>query len=316
MVKIPKIDKVLFLVNRKFNKFRTRNYGRNALSGYIDPDYANFEINLKTGLSAAKLGEAENYRAKLRMLGNSELEALYQQEIYKKYLEDDQTRLFHSKVVEADFDYWSKMPHWTLDEAIALSFGKDPEQVNWNSLNSTSAYLSPFVENYKKLRVLTSRAVTSGKLFDPVLPSIFLNWLLLNEINFPNVLGELVDRRSGGVEDWKKLYLETLSKRKSDLELVVGLQNKLKQTHPDTPNRASGTIISDDYIPPYIEFLLGAIPSLNLSANNRVNKDEVVNWLAENWPDGLEGKSDRLINSMATLLRRPEDKKGGNTSWG
>lgn len=39
-----------------------------------------------------------------------------------------------------------------------------------------------------------------------------------------------------------------------------------------------------------------------------------MTWLKKNWPADLEGKSDRMIKSMATLLRRPQDKKGGNTA--
>lgn len=315
MARIPRIDKVSFLVNRKFNEFRTRSHGRNALTSYSDSDFASFDLNLKTGLPDAKLREAERYRAQLQVMDSSDLEELYLQEIHCKFLEEDQTRFFYSKMVEADFDYWSKMSHWTLDEAIALSFGKDPERVNWNSLSSTPAYLSPFVKNYERLGVLTTRAVKWGKLYDPVLPSIFVNWVILNEISFPSELKELVNKRSGGVEDWKKLYVELLDKYDSNLNLITKQQNIIEETPGDLQNKLSGATSGDGYIPPYIKFLLGAASALNLSANNRVNKEEIVHWLDENWPVELEGKSDRLINSMATILRRPQDKKGGNTSW-
>lgn len=69
------------------------------------------------------------------------------------------------------------------------------------------------------------------------------------------------------------------------------------------------------YTPAYIEFMLKAAKALELSASKRVNASQVETWLDENWPKDLEGKSDRIIKSMVTLLRRPEDKKGGNTSW-
>lgn len=69
------------------------------------------------------------------------------------------------------------------------------------------------------------------------------------------------------------------------------------------------------YIPIYLDLMLKAVKALDLSPDKRVNKDSVIDWLNKNWPAGLEGKSDRLIESMATLMRRPEDKKGGNTPW-
>ena len=69
------------------------------------------------------------------------------------------------------------------------------------------------------------------------------------------------------------------------------------------------------YVPPYIEFMLKAVSECKLNANQRINKDLIKEWIDKNWPNELDGKSDRLIEAMVTLLRRPEDKKGGNTSW-
>lgn len=69
------------------------------------------------------------------------------------------------------------------------------------------------------------------------------------------------------------------------------------------------------YIPAYLDLMLKAVKALNLSPDKRANMDNIINWLNNNWPPDLEGKSDRMIKSMATFLRRPQDKKGGNTSW-
>ena len=69
------------------------------------------------------------------------------------------------------------------------------------------------------------------------------------------------------------------------------------------------------YIPPYLDFMLEAVQKINLSEDERVQSEVIKKWLNDNWPDNLDGKSDRLISSMSTLLRRPKDKKGGNTPW-
>lgn len=69
------------------------------------------------------------------------------------------------------------------------------------------------------------------------------------------------------------------------------------------------------YVPPYLAFMNLAVKSLKLSANARTNKDTIIEWLKNNWPNDLEGKSEKMIQYMATFLRRPEDKKGGNTPW-
>ena len=70
----------------------------------------------------------------MNKLSDGELDALKRAGMEKQHLEDDQRQFFNQPRAAADFDYWSKMTHWTLDEAIALSFGKAPEVVNEKSL--------------------------------------------------------------------------------------------------------------------------------------------------------------------------------------
>jgi hypothetical protein len=64
-----------------------------------------------------------------------------------------------------------------------------------------------------------------------------------------------------------------------------------------------------------MEFMLKAVTALGLSQEQRTGKSVIVDWLKENWPKDLDGKSDRMVDTMATMLRSPEHKKGGNTSW-
>tara|TARA_R100000005_G_scaffold96726_1_gene86831 strand:- start:17231 stop:17896 length:666 start_codon:yes stop_codon:yes gene_type:complete len=73
--------------------------------------------------------------------------------------------------------------------------------------------------------------------------------------------------------------------------------------------------VSPSYIPPYMQFMLEAVTALGLSQEKRTGKSVIVDWLRDNWPADLDGKSERMIESMATMLRSPEHKKGGNTSW-
>ncbi len=90
------------------------------------------------------------------------------------------------------------------------------------------------------------------------------------------------------------------------------LTDKGIQDDPSQDKRDQG---QDSYVPAYLEFMLQAVKALNLTSDKRANIDEIIDWLNKNWPSDLEGKSDILIKYMATLIRRPEDKKGGNTSW-
>jgi hypothetical protein len=84
---------------------------------------------------------------------------------------------------------------------------------------------------------------------------------------------------------------------------------------PITPYQETPQIIEDFYIPEYLKLMLTGVQALGLSQDKRADIDIIKDWLDKNWPDGLEGKSDRLIQYMTTLMRRPEDKKGGNRPW-
>jgi hypothetical protein len=88
--------------------------------------------------------------------------------------------------------------------------GKTPEIVGWDKIKAYSN-VSPFVKQYARLRDLAERAKVWQKLFDPVLPVVFLKWARDNEIAVPVELYERVTRLKGKFVDWKKNYDELRS---------------------------------------------------------------------------------------------------------
>jgi hypothetical protein len=154
--------------------------------------------------------EMERYRGELQALSDEELQAQHHSEQAKLVDEiqrEEETRFFNQPRAAADFDHWSKAEHWSLEEAIALAMGKAPELVNWAKIQSYSQ-VSPFVQRYGRLRDLAHRAVPWKKLYDPVLPTIFLKWAKDNEITVPAELSEKVIKLKGEAADWKKNYDE------------------------------------------------------------------------------------------------------------
>jgi hypothetical protein len=118
-------------------------------------------------------------------------------------LEFDQP-VFDKTGAVADFDYWSRMTHWTLDEALALSFGKAPEVVSWKVIQPY-IQVSQFARNYARRRELAVRAL-QRQLYDPVLPGIFITWAKRTQIEFPPELEAAVAANGHVIEDWKSLY--------------------------------------------------------------------------------------------------------------
>jgi len=154
--------------------------------------------------------EIKSYRDKLEALPEIELQEHFRTEqaiLIEEAHREEQLRFFHQPHAAADFDHWSKAEHWSLEEAVALAMGKAPEVVSWEQIQSYRQ-VSPFVQRYARLRDLAHRAVPWKKLYDPVLPTIFLKWTKDNEITVPAELSEKVFKLKGHAADWKKNYDE------------------------------------------------------------------------------------------------------------
>ena len=178
------------------------------------------------------------YRAELLAITHDELVVRYDAEQSKEREEARQRRdreeresFFNLPHANADYDHWSKTAHWTLDEAIALSFGRAPEVVRWDQLQKFSSLGSPFVAQYARRRDLAVRAVAWKQLFDPVLPGIFLAWAKRTDIAVPAELIEAVQKRGVQVADWKALYDEAMDLRKREAKAAESQIADWKRLH-------------------------------------------------------------------------------------
>jgi hypothetical protein len=139
---------------------------------------------------------------------------------------------FHNVMLKADVDHWSKMSRWSLEEAIALAFTKNPEIVNWEKIEEHPE--SYFVKEYAKIAELVRRAKESNELYDPIKPEDFIAWTESYNIPFSNELKNMVMRRSEEDIDWKTKYEE--------LEKQLLENNKLRGMNLDTANKSTSQI--------------------------------------------------------------------------
>jgi hypothetical protein len=131
------------------------------------------------------------YRAELAALSYEEIVERYNTEKQREFQQavakaerEEQEQFYNKPHATADFGHWSKLAHWTLDEAVALSFGKAPEVVNWPTI-SKYLQISSFAVQYGRRRELTLRAVPWKQLYDPVLPAFFLAWAKAMKLTYP-----------------------------------------------------------------------------------------------------------------------------------
>ncbi len=155
-------------------------------------------------------GEAA-YRLELGYMSLPALNTLFEQteqeavEQRQRAEIEDRTRFFNQPKAQADFDYWSTMPRWTLDEATALSFGKAPEFVN-----KVKAYHGQFAlpDDYRKRRNLLLRGREVGDLRDLISPAEFISWAEQNGVTLPQELMDAVRASAGRIEDRRSLTRE------------------------------------------------------------------------------------------------------------
>jgi hypothetical protein len=203
MAKLPTFDPIEFLVDGKFGT-------AGVFSGVPVKISAERRARKDPQLGA----QIAQFRAHLSSLSSDELTALVEAERERQSAEamaklelEERGRFFNQPSANADFDHWSRAAHWTLDEAIALSFGKAPERVNWERIKAY-VQVSTFAFQFQRRRDLALRAVSWKQLFDPVLPGLFLAWAKRTDLAVPPELEAAVTARGVQIADWKTLYDE------------------------------------------------------------------------------------------------------------
>ena len=203
MTKPPAADQVRYLLLRRFPA---------ADMLRLPPTLSHRGAQASAGGLQDRREEVEAYERELNSMPPAALKALFDQEraiawneITSRAEREERDRFFNQPHAKADFAYWIKAAHWTLDEAIALSFGKAPEQVSWEKLEPL-VQISRFAFEYQRRRELALRACQWEQLFDPVLPGVFLAWARRTGLTIPPELEAAVAAHGIQVADWKSLF--------------------------------------------------------------------------------------------------------------
>jgi hypothetical protein len=110
------------------------------------------------------------------------------------------------QLLDADIDFWACMPAWTLEEALALSLGQDPEKVSWKEVQKYPG-TSDFVKNFSRRRKIMMRHHVCQRLSDPVAPGRFVAWAKHTNIEISDKLVEAVSKHGHEIADWKDFFL-------------------------------------------------------------------------------------------------------------
>ncbi|UVC09595.1 hypothetical protein IHQ71_02915 [Rhizobium sp. TH2] len=117
----------------------------------------------------------------------------------------DKDRFFNDVRANTDWDYWSKISYWTAEEAVAISFGKDPRAVTLEKISRYEGN-SIFVASFHAQLELIKRAVEVGQLNEKNTPPYLLGWAERTGFLMHPMAFDAVKARGLQIADWKTEY--------------------------------------------------------------------------------------------------------------
>lgn len=90
---------------------------------------------------------------------------------------------------------WSLEPVWMMDDAAALSLGRNPRVVSWPKLQPFSGTKSPFVAQYRQTLERLNKAAYVKDIGNPARPWEIVEWGVRWGVSFPAPLAEAVNRQ-------------------------------------------------------------------------------------------------------------------------
>lgn len=239
MIRVPDIReaKINGLIFKKFQNISIRDLENrwainSAFANTIGTEHLSSDKKDDVSLAIA-------YRDELSVLSSDKLEERYQaeqkeiEELRTKLVEERESKLFHQEGMNADYKHWYMADYWTVEECLALSFGKDPRMMSYAYITQHQYYetrmgwnASNFSAQYNSLLDLVTRSVESGSLKtihvvgaasnihkQKVIPSNYIHWASTKGFVLPK---ELIKNASDKT-DYKAL-VDKMTQTISDLE--------------------------------------------------------------------------------------------------
>ena len=206
------------------------------------------DVGEKVERMSPLLRKAKEYYNELLALSSADLFALEREQRESKGAQGNKPTVsdvvnrgwfFEQLDAQADLEHWSRAEYWTPDEAVAVSFGKNPNVVNANTLKSYLGKAS-FADEYYLRRDLVDRAIQSGRLPREIPPADFVAWLHQRSIPVPRGLADCLSAiEATSSQSSAKPLSDT--ERDSLLKLLLGMSiDKYDYKVGETRNPATG----------------------------------------------------------------------------
>jgi len=161
----------------------------------------------------------------------------HQQRLEAKRWERDAKYFFNRPDAEADFRHWFQIAYWKIDEAVALSLGRDPEKVNPTKLGRFKVDESPLLREFARRHEVFSRASIAYQLRNSNSPGDVLEWADSIGLIVDARLLEAAERWCQPPTPWKAQY-EAAATRNAELEAELAEARSVSGKDKNRPQSA------------------------------------------------------------------------------
>jgi len=196
-------------VETAISYFVTKKFG---FISAIAPALSSIKSNEHNDFSET-ISKIEAYKLTLRNMAENELLTLHKQSLIndaeqrkRNVINEENSRFYNLQSARADFVHWSKAAHWTLDEAIAISFGKEPDIVTWKKIEPLKDK-TEFAKSFARRRDLALRAIRWKKFGNEAIPPVlFISWAKEVKIELPADLISELEKIGHTATNWREQY--------------------------------------------------------------------------------------------------------------
>lgn len=280
-------NELLMLVKRKFPNYTTINSAFKKLG--IESAQEILE-NSKSSPENIQLAQQQleitQYQQELCVINEDEYVRMINLE-KDLQLEEQEHRLFHQSKFDADFKYWSMAHYWTEHEATLLMVGKDPRELDFETIQRNTKY-SPFATRVIDIEVMINRAMAGY--YDRINPLLFIQWANQYGLEIPRELKKLILARHTPPVNWEAKYKELKLK-----------YDELEQEFEKHAQGANATLKHFENW--FVEFVA--------NAEKRITKDAILDLYRKQHPEN---------SSLLFMTKKSRDfervwKKSAPESW-
>lgn len=251
----------------------------------------------------------EQRRGELKVLPVVERSKLVEAERAKELEEwkqkadlEERLRFFNQPQACADFDHWGKMAFWSLDEGIALCYGRDPRAVTWKNI-APLVQVSPFAKQFADAREIAMRAAGVNEIAQSNIPGPFIAWAKRVGLPFPVELEVKVAER-GPIADWRTAYEQEHVAHAATIEQANARIAELEREAAEAKDAAAHRWPWGSYETERLRKLAAVVQRFWVNYDPAERDTAPTNEAIKSWLKTDQGvQSDNIAAAIATIVR-------------